>query len=63
MQFELSEDQALIQDAARKFAEDRLKPGAAAWDEDKHFPVDVLKEAAEMGFAGIYTRDVWAGRA
>jgi alkylation response protein AidB-like acyl-CoA dehydrogenase len=57
MQFELSEDQALIQDAARKFAEDRLKPGAAAWDEDKHFPVDVLKEAAEMGFAGIYTRD------
>ncbi len=57
MQFELSEDQALIQDAARKFAEDRLKPGAAAWDEDKHFPIDVLKEAAEMGFAGIYTRD------
>jgi alkylation response protein AidB-like acyl-CoA dehydrogenase len=57
MQFELSEDQALIQDAARKFAEDRLKPGAAAWDEDKHFPVDLLKEAAEMGFAGIYTRD------
>jgi alkylation response protein AidB-like acyl-CoA dehydrogenase len=57
MQFELSEDQALIQDAARKLAEDRLKPGAAAWDEDKHFPVDVLKEAAEMGFAGIYTRD------
>ncbi|TRO94498.1 acyl-CoA dehydrogenase [Glycocaulis profundi] len=57
MQFELSEDQALIQDAARKFAEDRLKPGAAEWDEDKHFPVDVLKEAAEMGFAGIYTRD------
>ncbi|GGE37088.1 acyl-CoA dehydrogenase [Marinicauda pacifica] len=57
MHFELSEEQALIQDAARKFADDRLKPNAAKWDEEKIFPVDVLKEAAEMGFAGIYTRD------
>jgi len=55
--FELTEEQALIQDAARKFSDDRLKPHAARWDEEKHFPVDVLKEAAEMGFAGIYTRD------
>lgn len=57
MKFELTEEQALIQDAARKFSDDRLKPHAARWDEEKHFPVDVLKEAAEMGFAGIYTRD------
>lgn len=57
MHFELTEDQTLIQDAARKFAEDRLKPFAAEWDEKKIFPVDVLKESAEMGFAGIYTRD------
>ncbi len=57
MHFELTEDQTLIQDAARKFAEDRLKPNAAKWDEEKIFPVDVLKESAEMGFAGIYTRD------
>ncbi|WP_439633724.1 isobutyryl-CoA dehydrogenase [Glycocaulis sp.] len=57
MNFELTEEQALIQDAARKFSDDRLKPNAARWDEEKHFPVDVLKEAAEMGFAGIYTRD------
>jgi alkylation response protein AidB-like acyl-CoA dehydrogenase len=55
--FELTEDQALIQDAARRFAEDRLKPFAAEWDEKKHFPVDVLKESAALGFAGIYTRD------
>ena len=57
MHFELTEDQALIQEAARRFAEDRLKPHAAEWDEKKHFPVDVLKESAELGFAGIYTRD------
>tara|TARA_R110002096_G_scaffold82110_2_gene190996 strand:+ start:2688 stop:3824 length:1137 start_codon:yes stop_codon:yes gene_type:complete len=57
LNFELSEDQSLIQDAARKFAEDRMKPHAAEWDENKVFPEDVLREAAEMGFAGIYVRD------
>lgn len=57
MHFELTEDQAMIQDMARRFAEDRLKPNAAKWDEEKIFPVDVMREAAELGFAGIYTRD------
>jgi alkylation response protein AidB-like acyl-CoA dehydrogenase len=55
--FALTEEHILIQDAARKFASDRLKPHAAEWDENKTFPVDALREAAEMGFAGIYTRD------
>jgi alkylation response protein AidB-like acyl-CoA dehydrogenase len=61
LHFELNEDQSLIQDAARKFADDRLKPFAAEWDENKHFPEDVLREAAEMGFAGIYTGDEFGG--
>jgi alkylation response protein AidB-like acyl-CoA dehydrogenase len=55
--FELSEDQCLIQDAARRFAEDQMKPHAARWDEEKIFPVDTLRAAAELGFAGIYVRD------
>ena len=57
MHFALTEDQTLIRDMARKFAEDRLKPNAARWDEEKHFPVEVMREAAELGFAGIYTRE------
>ena len=57
MHFALTEDQILIQDAARNFSNDRLKPNAAKWDEDKHFPVDALRDAAAMGFAGIYTRE------
>ena len=57
MHFELTEDQALIQDAAQRFANDRLKPNAAQWDEEKIFPIDVLKESAELGFAGIYTSE------
>jgi alkylation response protein AidB-like acyl-CoA dehydrogenase len=48
---------------ALKFAEDRLKPNAAKWDEEKIFPVDVMREAAELGFAGIYTRDDVGGSA
>lgn len=61
LHFELNEDQSLIQDAARKFADDRMKPFAAEWDENKHFPEDVLREAAEMGFAGIYTGEAHGG--
>ena len=63
MHFDLTEDQSLIRDMARKFADDRLKPNAAKWDEEKIFPVDVMRESAELGFAGIYTRDDVGGSA
>lgn len=61
MDFALTDDQRAIQDAARAFAEAELAPHSALWDEDKHFPVDVLKAAAEMGFAGIYTGEEHGG--
>ncbi|HEY1562390.1 MAG TPA: isobutyryl-CoA dehydrogenase [Caulobacteraceae bacterium] len=54
MDFVLSEDQRAIEDAARVFAEAELAPNAARWDEDKHFPVETLRAAAALGFAGIY---------
>ena len=63
MDFALTDDQRAIQDAARAFAEAELAPHSARWDEDKHFPVDVLKAAAEMGFAGIYTGEEHGGMA
>ena len=63
MDFALNDDQRAIQDAARAFAEAELAPHSARWDEDKHFPVDVLKAAAEMGFAGIYTGEEHGGMA
>lgn len=63
MHFDLTEDQSLIRDMARKFADDRLKPHAAEWDEEKIFPVDAMREAAELGFAGIYTREDVGGSA
>jgi alkylation response protein AidB-like acyl-CoA dehydrogenase len=57
----LSEDQLLIQDTAKRFAYDRLRPSAGDWDERKHFPVDVMREAAGLGFASIYTREDHGG--
>ena len=57
MDFALSEDQIAIQQAAEAFARDRLAPNSARWDEEKHFPVEVMREAAALGFAGLYVRD------
>ncbi|CAN7188294.1 isobutyryl-CoA dehydrogenase [Brevundimonas sp. LjRoot202] len=63
MDFALTDDQRAIQDAARAFAEAELAPHSAEWDETKHFPVDVMKHAAEMGFCGIYTGEEHGGMA
>jgi alkylation response protein AidB-like acyl-CoA dehydrogenase len=56
MDFELTEDQRAIQEAARRFAVERLAPHAAEWDENEHFPVDVMREAAALGLASIYIK-------
>jgi hypothetical protein len=54
MDFELSEEQRVIRDTARAFAHDEMLPHAAAWDEQETFPVETLRQAAALGFAGIY---------
>ncbi len=61
MDFDLSEDQSAFQGAARDFAQGRLLPEAAAWDEHKIFPADALREAAALGFAGIYVGEAFGG--
>ncbi|GGB64668.1 acyl-CoA dehydrogenase family protein [Blastomonas aquatica] len=60
-QFELTEDQIAIQDAARKFTADRITPFAAEWDEKHIFPRDTIKEAADLGFAAIYVSEESGG--
>jgi hypothetical protein len=52
-----TDEQVMIRDMAQKFARDQLLPHSDAWDRDSHFPVDVIKSAAELGFAGIYVED------
>lgn len=60
-QFALTDDQLAIQDMARKFTADAITPFAAAWDEEKHFPLDVIKHSAQLGFGGIYVREASGG--
>jgi alkylation response protein AidB-like acyl-CoA dehydrogenase len=61
LSFNLSEDQLAIRDMALGFAAERLAPNALAWDRDKHFPIDVLREAAALGMAGIYISEANGG--
>jgi alkylation response protein AidB-like acyl-CoA dehydrogenase len=63
MNFELTEDQRAFQDTARAFAAEHLKPKAAEWDETSFFPVSVMRQAAELGFAAIYVQDDVGGSA
>ncbi|MGQ2991411.1 acyl-CoA dehydrogenase family protein, partial [Brevundimonas sp.] len=63
MDFALTDDQRAIQDAARAFADAELAPHSAHWDEEKIFPVETMKAAAEMGFCGIYTAEEHGGMA
>jgi isobutyryl-CoA dehydrogenase len=53
----LSEEQKQIQDIAFNFAREKMLPFAAEWDQTEKFPVDVLREAATLGFGGIYVKD------
>jgi len=55
--FALDDDERVITETAAAFAAKRVAPHALEWDGTKHFPVEVLREAAELGMAAIYCRD------
>ncbi|UFS58128.1 acyl-CoA dehydrogenase family protein [Subtercola endophyticus] len=55
--YDLTEDQKALVEAVRDFSESELAPHAIEWDQTKFFPVDVLKQAGELGLGGIYTRE------
>ncbi|HEY1797006.1 MAG TPA: isobutyryl-CoA dehydrogenase [Stellaceae bacterium] len=61
MDFTLSEDQLAFQQTARDFARDEWLPHAPGWDERAEFPVEALRAAAGLGFAGIYVKDEFGG--
>ncbi len=60
-QFQLTEEQLAIQEMAQRFTADNITPHAAEWDEKHHFPVDVIKSTAELGFGGIYVSEEGGG--
>ena len=53
----IDDDERVITETAASFAQKRLAPYALEWDATKHFPVEVLRAAAQLGMAAIYCRD------
>jgi alkylation response protein AidB-like acyl-CoA dehydrogenase len=61
MDFELSDEQRAFGETARAFAREEWLPQAPGWDERQEFPVEALRRAAALGFAGIYVGDEFGG--
>ena len=57
----LTEEQESLLEVVRDFAAERMAPHALQWDAEKHFPVDVLAEAGEMGLGAIYADEEYGG--
>ena len=49
----LTDDQEMIRDAVRQFAQEQIWPNAAKWDKEHHFPRDVHQGLAQLGAYGI----------
>jgi len=61
MHFELSEEQLMIQQAARDFAQQELKPGVIERDEHQKFPAEQVKKLGELGFLGMMVSEKYNG--
>lgn len=61
MDFTLSGEQLLIKETAETFARERIAPNALAWDRDRYFPVEVVRETAALGLGGMFVRPEHGG--
>jgi alkylation response protein AidB-like acyl-CoA dehydrogenase len=61
MNFELTEEQIAVRDAARDFAQNVLKPGVIERDNEQRFPADEIKQLAELGFMGMMVSPEYGG--
>jgi len=57
----LSEEQSLIRDTLRAFAQERLAPHSARWDREHHFPRAELSALGTLGVLGIVVPERWGG--
>ncbi|GGD44651.1 acyl-CoA dehydrogenase [Erythrobacter arachoides] len=60
-QFQLTDDQLAIQEMAQRFTADTITPHAGEWDENHHFPRDVITSTADLGFGAIYVSEASGG--
>ncbi|MEC4726933.1 acyl-CoA dehydrogenase family protein [Shewanella sp. D64] len=61
MDFNLNDDQRQFADLAQQFSREELAPFAAKWDEEHHFPKDVIQRAGELGFCSLYSPESEGG--
>lgn len=61
MLFELTEEQQMIRQAARDFAQNELKPGVIERDEHQKFPAEQVKKLGELGFLGMMVSEQYHG--
>lgn len=61
MNFELNENQRMIAQMVRDFAEKEIRPYRNQWDDEEFFPVDAMKKMGELGLLGIYIPEEYGG--
>ena len=61
MEFNLTEEQLMIRQAARDFAQEELKPGVIERDEHQKFPAEQVKKLGELGFLGMMVDPKYGG--
>jgi alkylation response protein AidB-like acyl-CoA dehydrogenase len=61
MEFEYNENQEMIAQMVRDFAEKEIKPHYKKWDDEEYFPVDVMKKMGELGLLGIFIPEEYGG--
>jgi len=61
MDFNLTEEQLMVRDMARRFAEAEIKPGAAEWDASHKHPADIVKKLGELKMMGIAVSEEYGG--
>lgn len=61
MDFNLDDQQTMVQDMVRSFAEDRIRPGAMERDQSAEFPHDLFTEMGELGLLGMFVPEEFGG--
>ena len=61
MNFDKNENQEMIAQMVRDFAEKEIRPFMRKWDDEEFFPVDTMKKLGEMGLLGIFIPEEYGG--
>jgi alkylation response protein AidB-like acyl-CoA dehydrogenase len=61
MNFDRNENQLMIAQMVRDFAEKEIRPNMNKWDADEHFPIDVMKKMGDLGLLGIFIPEQYGG--